>query len=506
MTEVDTSIYKRPEQPNILANIGSAATAIGALNNNRLTQQTLDMRAGLGQATAGAVDPTTGQVDNNKLLASVSQDPRTAWNFGDINAQTQANSTATANANVANLNAALAHVKVANAAIASVSSDPRLGTVDMKKQITGAIADIVGNPSGALTAEKGVQQILQIPDDPVQQKLYVQQHANQNLALEGHIESILGAPQAISTGGNTNIVRTPAAGGAPMVAGTMQNTLSPSDAASQVAGPVDAAGRPTVMSKGAYAAASGTPGAVSGGGGTAPAPSGIGPGGTLTTGLGPAEQAAASATGAGSGAALTQARNNVAGSNTRIFQTQKALDLLAQTATGRGTETRNDVLGYLSAFPGVKSLMPQSAIDSVHSYDELNKYLTQAASATAQQFGQGTDTKLATALSSNASTHINNLAAKDVLRANLGLEKTQQAQMASFEASGLPEKDYSSFAAKWATNNDPRAFIADKLSDQERQAMIKSMSDAEKKTFVGTLRRAVKGGFVNDSRLSANAQ
>ena len=115
-------------------------------------------------------------------------------------------------------------------------------------------------------------------------------------------------------------------------------------------------------------------------------------------------------------------------------------------------------------------------------------------------FGSGTDQHLATTLSSNASTHIRNLAAQDVVKANIGLERVDQAQLAGFQQGLDPATvqptgqqftpdQFSDYSSKWNTAHDARAFVADHLTPQQFSTMLSGMSPADQVKFGATLSR-----------------
>lgn len=328
-----------------------------------------------------------------------------------------------------------------------------------------------------------------MPSDPGQLRQWLQGHLVQGLDAQGKLQAIYGQTQAINTGAQTQLVRTPQMG-APQVTGTLQNSMSPSDAATPVQ--VFKDGQPAIISKAQFAGQTGTggaPGAIGAGSGT--------PSGGIATGPHLGEQAAADTAAQGSAGALNDLHKSVAGSGARLFALDKALTGLQNTTTGPGTETRNTVLSFLGAAPGFKHLVPDATLESVKNYDEANKYLTQYAAGTAAAMGQGTDAKLATALSGNASTHISNLAAQDVVKATIGLERMQQAQAQAFDASGKSPQDYYKWSVDWNKNIDPRAFVMDKLSPDQRGKLVSSITDPQEKArFAASLRTAIKGGFL----------
>lgn len=183
---------------------------------------------------------------------------------------------------------------------------------------------------------------------------------------------------------------------------------------------------------------------------------------------------------------------NVAG---RIYQLQSALGALQKGDTGPGSDAVNNAKSFLLARTDLAKYLPGVDPEKVQAYDEANKYLTQYASAKAGSLGAGTDSKLATTLAGNASTHISNLAAQDVVKANIGLERMDKAMTDAFAATGLPANQYANWKLQWAGKVDPRVFIAD-VSPDKVQAAYKKMTPKEQAQFRTTYNWAVQNGYI----------
>lgn len=218
----------------------------------------------------------------------------------------------------------------------------------------------------------------------------------------------------------------------------------------------------------------------------------------IAVGLPAGEVEALTGAATGSSDALNELHQVVGGSGARVFQLKEALDGLKNAPTGPGTETTNRIKSFLLAqepeFLKKFGITPDEL--QIADYDKANKYLTQYASGMASNLGQGTDAKLATALSGNASTHISNLAAQDVVKAAIGLERMQQAQAKEFDESGQSPSQYNKWQVQWNKEVDPRAFVLPDLSAEERAKLIKGLSKEERARFASSVRRAVKGGFL----------
>lgn len=213
--------------------------------------------------------------------------------------------------------------------------------------------------------------------------------------------------------------------------------------------------------------------------------------------LGPAEQAAQSAMGQKSADQYAAELQSAGGFGTRMFNLQKAFTGLQNADTGPGSDTVNTARSFLMAH-GPQALQSLGIVDpnKIQSYDEANKYLTQYAMNQAGALGEGTDAKLATTLSGNANTHISNLAAQDVVKANMALERMNQAAVNSFQQTGLSPSKYSAWKAQFASRVDPRVFAWDTLDADKKQAAYKSMNDAQRKQFTAQYNWALQNGFI----------
>ncbi len=239
----------------------------------------------------------------------------------------------------------------------------------------------------------------------------------------------------------------------------------------------------------------------------AAAPQG-GPAAPMAVDLSPSQKAAQAAAGTASANQLAALQNSVGGSGARMYQLQAGLQGLQQGGpTGPSSGTINNMKSYLLSLPVVGQNL---GIDpnQVANYDEANKYLTAYAAARAGAHGGATDQQLATTLSSNASTHISGLAAQNVVKANIGLERMDQAQLAGFQngldpVTGQPTgqqftpDQFATYSTKWNTAQDPRAFVADQLSPQQFAATVSGMQPAERARFQQTFNTAMTNGWID---------
>lgn len=517
MAEVDTSIYKNQTPPlNPLTAFGQVVGIANAQGQNRLLQQQQDLRAGMGDAIRGAVDPETGKVDTNKLLATVGQDPRTAWNFGDVNAQTQGNVTATAQAEQEQLKNGLAHTQAANGIISGVLGNPNLGKTDMRDQIVNGVFDLVDHSGGKLTAKMARDTIIpSIPADPAGQLQWVRDKANQNLALQGKLEQVLGTPTMTNTGPSIVQTRTPTAGGPMTTTGALGTATDPTTRAQLVPTFVqqaDGTYQQVMVPRGSLPGASGV---FPGGGTSAPPVAPTPPAATAAPATLPPFDANRPAPGqvqpgtapGAAGAILAAPPPGVTESQqadvtkykadqalipehaTNVQSLQKAQVALEALQGPLGTGKGTDTLAHL------KSVMSSLGIgfnDSTLNRDEAKKYLTDYARK--QGAAAHSDLQLEAAQGSNASTDISNAAALDVVKTNIGRERQAIAQVQ--EHANPTGIGYGSHASSFATKTDPRAFAWNEYSHEEQQKIIGSLSAPAKAKLVASLKIASKYGFV----------
>jgi len=224
------------------------------------------------------------------------------------------------------------------------------------------------------------------------------------------------------------------------------------------------------------------------------------------TALTPGVQTAADAAGTASGQAEGDAVKRAGGVNQRVYQLTQALNGLQNSNTGPGTNEVNAVKSFLLAnVPYAKDIDPD-AVKSVASYDEAQKYLTQYAQNAAANFGPETDAKLAASLTGNANTHISNLAAQDVVKANIGLERMQAAQVYGWQqarkdpSNQLTDADFNDWMANSARTLDPRAFMLDKMTPQQRKGLFTQLeakgNESDKANFAASLELANSSGLM----------
>lgn len=583
-TQVDTSIYgslKAPQPANPLQMLGSAANTINAINQNRLFGQTFGARQAIGEAYTNSIDPATGQLDTNKLLANVAKDPRAAFMAGDVAQQALARKQSQLGIQLSQLNLAMTHAKAMTGYFGQLLSNPNLGM----KDVTSAATEMVSE--GLITPQQAAAEFANIPQDAAGLKQWAYNHYARYMGMQGQLAAALPKPQVVNAGGQQVVIDTNPLTNRNVIGTRVINSMTPGEAAEPtnvlVRNP-DGTFSPSAVTRGQFigmthqgpvatapaltvkgltpdqatspvqtfqnnqpgsitreqfaeghggvnplSAPSAAPPPVSTAGGLEPGgavmPSGravdqiVGPPTAAATGkqaftpTGPqlGAEAAANAAGTSSGQALGEAQKAATAFPTRMFQLTRALRSLENTTTGPGTATLNSIKSFINAQNPdfVKALGLNPDVDKIKNYDEANKYLTQYAMAQAGTMGQTTDEKLATAITGNANTHISNLAAQDVVKANMALERMRQAGILAFDQADASPQDFNKYMTKWASSVDPRAFALDVMAPKQRQELlseIKKSPAGERTKFAESYNLAVKTGLLPDLAAPASGQ
>jgi hypothetical protein len=371
----------------------------------------------------------------------------------------------------------------------SLLTKPDLSPAD----IQGFVGTMV--KAGAIPQQVADAELQSMPQDPAQIRPWLAQHFNSALSGEQQLANmkpqfaqVNTGPATVAVNQNPNAI---GANGQPMGVGsvgyTVGNGLSPADAAAQVP-VINPDGTPGTRSKASVLQEQGYGDALPAGF-KSNGRYGAANGGVVTTGPAPGVADANQKANAAGGDMLVADQQSNAQSGTRINMLQNASTALANAQTGTGADKLNAVRGVIATLGG--------PADKVASYDEANKYLTQYAQTKAASFGHGTDSQLAAALAGNGNTKISNLAAQDVVKVNLGLERMEQARMKAWESAGLQPSQYGQWKSQWGSQVDPRVFVADQMDPSKVQGMVKGMNPKEQATFRTQYNWAVQNGFIN---------
>lgn len=202
-------------------------------------------------------------------------------------------------------------------------------------------------------------------------------------------------------------------------------------------------------------------------------------------------------------------QQQVTGAPSRLNMINQAIkDLKGSSGTGRGTAYVNDVKAFIKAQAPWVSKVIGIDPDSVTNYDSANKWMTQYAQAMAAANGGHTDYQAMTTAAGNASTHIDEQAALNILHNARALEKMgiAKAQEYAKQNPGNTGLNYNTWSAtQWAPNADVRGFGVDegdiKANLREIQGLKKS-DPVSYRAIVQSMAHAANNGQLNKDALA----
>lgn len=471
---LDTSIPLQAQTPQInplQTMLGVANLRMANAQGGALQQQVAANRA-TSAAYQQATDPTTGQVDNNKLVGILSQSPDAAYNLPQVIQGINTQKKQQIDIDSSQLDNAKSHINWAYQTASAVASNPNATTDD----VMGAIGQAI--KSGQITPQIAAQAISDMPSPGAPQgalQSWAARHAAQAAGAAQQLQMQMPSYAPVNTGPATVAVNQnpySSTGGVGTVGYAVQNGLSPSDAASPVT--VNANGQPTMITKGQFAGAQGQP----------PLPQGGMPQGAA--GAVPAGQPAipGQLPGGGFSAAPPLGADKIAGdAATRYGNLQQAAsqakplmqtyDLATQalqsTIAGKGAGAALNVPALLNTF-GI-----QAGADSVKNNQLLANYLNSAADQAASSLGlSGSDSRLAAAKAGQPDPHnMNAPALLESIQHVKGLQQAvldrQQATTNFLSANGNNTSALPQFETKWNQSFNPDVSYVRSLGDPAAQ-------------------------------------
>lgn len=504
---------------NPLEMIGKAVELQRGLTELRGNQQTLAAREAIGRHYQDAYDPKTGKMSYDRLQSLIEQDPATAWMAPEYSKQIQEQQKRQYDLNSADLSQKSSRMGVFNSAlIPLLGLGDRVQTNDVYRVIKGLSA--AGVPADEFIAD--AQQTMPLLDpaqrgDPRAVGAYGHQlrdwifsHATRAMSPEQAMRYSSPDIHNIETGGSIEPTdENPYTNPGIIAPGSQINrTLSPAEQMSPQGGvhpdgsrySITTADRARQLGRGDLLP---TRGADVFGTGRVPLPNGqsmpAAPPAEMQTGLSPADQAANQAAGTGSGDDLHAMYADNLRSADRVFQLQQAMRALEGSGgVGPGTEGIQHYKSYFLAMAPETAKRFNINPEQIASYDEAKKYMTQIAMA--QGGAMGSDSRLLSAISGNASTHISDLAARDVLKFQLAQERMKQAHASAWASAGLPEAQYDRWGADWNRTADPRAYIFDELTPDQRGKVLHSMPPKQRSAFLDQVWDAAQSGMIDGAK------
>jgi hypothetical protein len=169
----------------------------------------------------------------------------------------------------------------------------------------------------------------------------------------------------------------------------------------------------------------------------------------------------------------------------RLFPLAQVQSILASgdVTTGQGADALNRAKSFLMT--AATSMGWDAQTIQQADYDKVAKYMQQYVNA--QGMSGRSDQALASAISGNPSSHLSTIANKDVVKPLIAMERMKQMAMSDFEQTDGHPQNYTRFLNDWQNTHDPRAFMFDMLTPEQRTKMVNGMTKDERIRFGKTL-------------------
>ena len=488
-------LYPQPAQPTApfsgLASMGQAANSLGPLM--------------VGKAMQGALDPATGQIDQNQLLSTLKQNPIGAAQAVPAMDALQKLRSAGYAADQAGLDTFQKRMAVVHHLFSGLASKTTPTMDDVYDTAAQALDPALGAKQHGITLPVVMNTVKVLRDafntggTPALRKkaLEIQtQSAATGEILDQHSPRM----EAVNQGGQITFVPTgtrgnPAAGTAvpmglppttPIATPEGQRYLG-TQSPVPGGGVVGPDGRPPLPQT--------PPGGV--GGPVAPAgPAASLPPGFEAAAVGIGGQSAASAN------SLTQANDT---SMVRKGMLGNLEDDMRKFTTGPGADWTKLAKSWINRnVPVPKSWQDAGGVLDVKSIASQEQFNKQSAMLAQQQFaaigGSGTDAKFNSAFTTNPNEALSQLGNTGIIRLLKGNEDAIQVKNKEWQAwlkSGKGPNTYPAFSADFNDKFDPRVFQFKYIAPADRQAYVDNMDPVEKLRFLHDLTYARKKGWVN---------
>ncbi|ELE6507036.1 TPA: hypothetical protein NIB27_005846 [Pseudomonas aeruginosa] len=467
---------------NPLAMLSAAMQLRGAnLNQSALNQQ-IQANQAASAAYQQATDPTTGQIDYNKLTALLANSPA-AYNLPQIQAQIAQQKNAQLESQSKQFELARKQVNWLKGGLGSLLNNPGVSGADVMKLAAGGIAQ------GFLTPEQAAEELRSMPSDPQQLQGWLRNLYVQSLDSDAQLQAIQPQFQTIDTGSAIGLVNTnPLAGGQQVgqVAASFQKGLSPETATTPTEIFNPQTGAPELVTRAQFAGMAG--GAPSGRYPGTPGINPMGGGVQAAPGIGQTAGAEVAARGA------AERFNNLASDAGNVRNTVQGYDaaLGALENLGRSGPAVDKTMLISST---LESLGLPSDKDANANWQSLNKYLQNAGASAAAQAGYGgTDAGRAVFGEGQPSAKsMNPEALREAIQyvkaQNLGVLAKQGAAQRFIDQNGGDYTKYSQFETRWNKTYNPDAMFYMSLPPEQQTGYIKGLSADKRKKLAESIQK-----------------
>lgn len=488
---IDATIALGQQPGNLLSTLSGVTQLRGVTQ-----QQQANVAA--SEAYKEATDPTTGQIDYNRLTAILSQGPA-AYNLPQIQAQINEARNSAQQYDTSKLEMAKKRTDLLSGGFGGL-----LASGNVTPQAVMQIAS-QGIRQGLFTPEDAVSFTSDMPTDPAQLTSWAKQKYVGFSTDASKLQSLMPQTQVLNNGASQQIMAIDPLTGQPKMTGIVNNAMAPGEAATptQVFDP--ATGTMRVITKGQFA------GMAQGGQGMQPGYQPDTSGGSLGTGRlqpitqGPAglqaapalgSQVAADVTAQGAAGNALALQKQADAAPQSIYQFQNMRTALADINTGPGTDWRNTAAAFATGLS--PEIAAKIGIDpqKIASQEEFKKYATQATQATLSGLGEGTDAKLASAYAANPGVGLSKLGNQQLIDVLIAGQQGIQAKNLAWQNSGLPPEQYNKFSTQWGKDIDPRVFAAQNMDNSQVQKMVNSLAPKDQAAFAQSWMKAQQAGYV----------
>ena len=182
-----------------------------------------------------------------------------------------------------------------------------------------------------------------------------------------------------------------------------------------------------------------------------------------------------------------------------LRQSIPILERMKTTDTGGITERLNDLRSAAQSL----GAGPLLGIDpeKIKDFNELKKYFAQYSVQASAAMGPKTNEGMVAAVTSNPNVKMDRLSALDLSKVALGVERMRQAGILAFQdlvrSGQAHENQFNRFMLDWGTRMDPRAFVYD-LMTKEQRAKVRKLPEAEQKKIHDAMTIADRYNLLGD--------
>lgn len=419
------------------------------------------------------------------------------------------------------LNLAKNQISTMSGFLTDILNDPRAGRESVMKDITQRAA--YGVKLGLWTPAQSVEMLKTVPTDAREQYKWLTTHLGSLMGAQEKLDAYIGRKQTEGVGGGSVTSQTP---GIPAPPGTPQKppvpramqpySLPPTQEAVDTApgpnqgqrGPIGPASlQPPYAPQGGAPAVPGGP--PPGGPAAAPAPAPsphagglVGPaasgGGRVVTSMAPGTSEAM----VGAVQNFNHAADTAGNYAVRVNPLRQVIPILSKmknTDTGPIQERINDLKSAAQSL----GAGPLLGIDpeKIKDFNELKKYFSQYSVQASAAMGPKTNEGMAAAVTSNPNVKMDRLSALDLSKMALGVERMRQAGVLSFQqlvdAGRMHPNQFNRFMIDWGTKMDPRAFVYDLMTPEQR-ARVRKLPEAQQRKIHDAMAIADGFGLLGD--------